>query len=511
MTSFLFFFIPVLIAASPLFGARFIPTHDGEYHIIRFWQYYTMLSGGTWFPRWAPDLNNGLGIPLFTFQYPFPNVIGSVFHFFGLSFVDSVKWTLGTGYIAAILCCYSWMRRLFAPWVAAIAAVTCAFVPYWFIDLYIRGSVGEVWAFVWVFGSLYAISSGKHLLTAITISLLIISHNIMAIIFVPFILLYAGITRSRAVVDTLIGVGISSYFWLPALYEQRFITGLSNVNVFDYFPQVYQLLIPSWGSGFRGQITGGNEMSYQIGIIPLVLAIITGFSVVRRARLLRNETRFAFILFVVSIILMLPVSQYIWKLIPFMGYVQYPWRLLSIVVVVTPILAGEVVSRFRFGWVIAVCAIIFAFGYARPVTYEPRTDRQYLSHESLARGTSSLGNAFQTRWITGVTDGSQAGVSLSSGVVRMKKKAPTIYDIEVSAAKSGTLTLPTAYYPGWKLVTRSETIEGVPNAQGLLTFPIQAGEFEAQIRLGSTSWQIVALVISILSLLTAVVSFILRK
>ncbi|MEK7073761.1 MAG: hypothetical protein AAB960_00340, partial [Patescibacteria group bacterium] len=76
MTAFFLALIPAFAASLPLFGSRFIPTHDGEYHIIRFWQFFTGLASGQWFPRWAPDLNNGLGIPLFTFNYPFPSYIG---------------------------------------------------------------------------------------------------------------------------------------------------------------------------------------------------------------------------------------------------------------------------------------------------------------------------------------------------------------------------------------------------------------------------------------------------
>src|SRR3989338_5683038 len=67
------------------------PTHDGEYHVIRFYEFYRMLSSGELYPRWAPDLNNGYGIPLFNYVYPLPNYIASFFHMLGVSFIDSFK------------------------------------------------------------------------------------------------------------------------------------------------------------------------------------------------------------------------------------------------------------------------------------------------------------------------------------------------------------------------------------------------------------------------------------
>jgi len=512
MISFFFVLIPVVIAVAPLFGARFIPTHDGEYHIIRFWQYYTMIEGGSWFPRWAPDLNNGFGIPLFTFQYPLPNIIGSAFHFFGLSFVDSVKWTLGSGYLLAVFFCFVWLRRLFGVRAGVIGAITGAFVPYWFLDIYIRGSVGEVWAFAWIFAALYAVSVGNKPLSVLTVSLLILSHNIMAAVFVPFIFLYASITRASMLISLLIGVGVSTYFWLPALYEQQFITGLSNVHIFDYFPQLYQLLVPSWGSGFRGQVGGSTEMSYQIGIVPLIVFGLFGLSsLLKRGKNYTKEAWFAFMAVIGAIFLMTPFSRPIWELVPAVHVIQYPWRLLSVVLVATPLLASALAHRFRFGWVIALLAVVAAFGYTRPVTYEPRTDTHYLTHETLSTGTSSLGDAFQTKWFIGGADGTHRTASVSSGMIEMKERTPTVYEVHVAATQSGTLTVPIAYYPGWKLEIGQQSIEGSASALGLLTFPVPTGESDGVIRLGLTWWQIAASVISILSLLTALVSFILKK
>ena len=73
----------VLFAVLPLFLPGFIPTHDGEYHLIRFYEFEKMLRAGHWVPRWAPGLNSGYGIPLFNFFYPFPNYIGALFHSLG--------------------------------------------------------------------------------------------------------------------------------------------------------------------------------------------------------------------------------------------------------------------------------------------------------------------------------------------------------------------------------------------------------------------------------------------
>lgn len=503
--------IPGFIAILPVFGSRYIPTHDGEYHIIRFWQFYASLAGGNWFPRWAPDLNHGYGIPLFTFQYPFPNYVGSLFHLLGISFVDSVKWTLGSGYLLALLFCFLWIRRIFGSKPAVSATIACAFVPYWFIDVYIRGSVGEVWAIAWVFAALYAIVSGRRLLLTAVTALLIVSHNIMALVCTPILFVYAYIHHKRMMADILLGVGAASFFWIPALYEQRYIQGLSRVHIFDYFPRIDQLLIPSWGSGFRGQTTGGNEMSYQIGLIPILLFVWTGVVAVRR-RILKFSKELCFALACMggAIFFMTPWSGWVWRIIPFAHFIQYPWRLLSIVVLMTPVFAGYIAARFRFGWMVAVFAVLFSFGYSRPVTYEPRTDGYYLSQPSFTQGTNSMGNAFQTIWFTGA-DNPASDFSLSSGVVAAARVQAVRYHIVTVATQEGVLTTPLAYYPGWLLQTEKRSIPGKADAHGILTFDVAEGRHEGVIRLGLTPWQIAAGVLSIFSLSVAVVSFILRK
>ncbi|HYK09059.1 MAG TPA: hypothetical protein VEW42_06190, partial [Candidatus Eisenbacteria bacterium] len=80
-----------LLATWPLFHAGLMPTHDGEYHLIRFYEFDKILREGILYPRWAPDLLYGYGIPLFTYIYPLPNYVASFLHLFGASFLDSVK------------------------------------------------------------------------------------------------------------------------------------------------------------------------------------------------------------------------------------------------------------------------------------------------------------------------------------------------------------------------------------------------------------------------------------
>ncbi len=80
-----------LFAAYPLLHSGLPPTHDGEYHVIRFYEFDKTLRDGNLYPLWGSDLNFTYGVPLFNYVYPLPNYVASFFHLLGSSFIDAFK------------------------------------------------------------------------------------------------------------------------------------------------------------------------------------------------------------------------------------------------------------------------------------------------------------------------------------------------------------------------------------------------------------------------------------
>ena len=248
-----------------------------------------MLAAGHLFPRWAPGLNSGYGVPLFTFFYPLPNYIGSFVHSMGWSLADSFRLTMAAGYILAIAASYVWLKRLYGIFPAVLGSVMGAFVPYWFVDIFVRGSVGEVLALGFVFSALASIAYKRRTLLALAIAGIILSHNIIAMIFLPVLLLYTLMTDRSMLRWVCVGVILTSYFWVPALLERPYVVGLNTVNFRDHFPELAQLLIPSWGTGFSGPGFTLDEMSYQVGAIPLF--VLLSFFALQLTRMSFPRTR----------------------------------------------------------------------------------------------------------------------------------------------------------------------------------------------------------------------------
>src|SRR3990167_9703242 len=96
-TKYKYIIIVVAFALLAVFDLRHFglpPTHDAEYHVLRFQQFYKVLSEGILYPRWAPDFNNCFGIPLFNYVYPLPNFAAAFFHSLGFGFIDSLKFNM---------------------------------------------------------------------------------------------------------------------------------------------------------------------------------------------------------------------------------------------------------------------------------------------------------------------------------------------------------------------------------------------------------------------------------
>jgi len=138
--------ILTFISLFSLLGRGLIPTHDGEYHLIRFYEFDKVLREGFFYPRWAPDLDFGYGLPLFTFVYPLPNYFTSFLHLFNISFLDSVKLNMFFASLTGAVLFYFWTKKYWGELGGLVSSIFYTYTPYHFVDIYVRGSVGEVWA-----------------------------------------------------------------------------------------------------------------------------------------------------------------------------------------------------------------------------------------------------------------------------------------------------------------------------------------------------------------------------
>jgi len=513
------------IAGFSLLHKGLPPTHDGEYHVVRFYEFYQTLQDGDWYPRWAPDLNNGFGVPLFNYVYPLPNYIASIFHFLGFSFIDSFKLNTFFALILSSVFFYLWAKGFWGRMGGIVGAIFYTYSPYHFLDIYIRGSVGEVWALAFFPAFLWSITKFIKYriktffsLSFLFLALIIFSHNILALMFLPFsltyivFLIYHSKDKKYLILNTfyiiLLGLGLSAIFWLPAIFEKHYVVGLEVFGFENHFPDLYRLIIPSWGSGFSGDLA--DQISFQIGIANWVVVLLSLFLAPSLHLLsLRVRVRaiifFFLIWFFLIFFLMLKVSLPIWKIVPFMNYFQFPWRLLSLEILVASFLAGSIFYFWK-SKLLATCLIFLSFilgiGYAKPAYYHYRNDDYYLTRSNFIDGTNSPGNAFNTVFLKTIPkkEKEKALFLKGNGMIEQKTAKSTRYVFNIKAESNSEILLNTAYFPGWKVYIDESEVK-IKNRNGIISFFLPIGEHKVEVIFKNTPIRNNAAFISILSFL----------
>ncbi len=510
------------------------PTHDGEYHIIRFYEFDKILRNGILYPRWAPDLNYGYGVPLFNFVYPLPNYVSFVLHLFGISFIDAFKLNMFFATIIGSAFFYLWAKRFWGTMGGVVSSVFYTYSPYHFVDVYIRGSVGEVWALAFFSAFLWSVTKFIvqrqkifFILSSLLLALTIFSHNILALMFFFFALSYIGFliyrndNRRYLTLNTifiiLVGLGLSAVFWLPAIYESKYVTGLQIFDVSAHFPDLYQLLIPSWGSGFSGGEVS-NQLSFQIGVANLAAVFL---SIIVLIVGIKNKKKNAFILFflfwfALVFFLILSVSNVFWQIIPFMSYFQFPWRFLSLEIIFTSFLAGSIFClRLSFLKIpLTLFLIFFVFvlglGYMKPAYYHYRNDSYYIARSNFMDGTNSPGNVFNTIWMNKGLNKEKEKIKFLKGKGSIEKKEikTEFYAFKINAYSLSKIQVNTAYFPGWEIKVNKNQVKTQLDDNGLFYFYLPEGNHNVEIRFTNTPIRNIAILLSFISFTIISVLFI---
>lgn len=518
-----------VISVLPLLHKGFPPTHDGEYHVIRFYEFDKVLRSGNFYPRWAPDLNNGYGVPLFNYVYPFPNYFGSFLHSFNISFIDAFKLNMFFATIIGSIFFFLWAKESWGDLGGFVSAVFYTFSPYHFVDIYIRGSVGEVWAlafFPMLLFLINKISKDQNIkyipFAGLSFGLLIFSHNILALMFISFLVFYTTFllykSNSKKTLFTnvalvfFIGLSFSSIFWMPALFEKGYVTGLQIYNVKENFPEIFQLIIPSWGSGFSGG-TLENQMSFQIGIANLlvIFGTLVFFPVFLKKRVNSPIITFFLISFVFTLLLMLRQSLFLWEKIPLLDYFQFPWRILSLTTLITSFLAGAFLTIWKskiLAFLMVIIVFVLGVGYAKPAYYNDRDDNYYVSRSNFIDGTNSTGNYFNTIWFD--NNLKKQNVKFQSAVLSndLQVISNGDYKFGIKATKEQELVTNIAYFPQWSVSVDGKDTVVRKTKNGLFLFKIRKGEHLVNIKLKDTLVRKTSILLFFVSIIVILLLFI---
>jgi hypothetical protein len=383
----IFLILLSLFATKSLWHTGLFTSHDGPHQAVRLFYYEQSLKEGLFPPRYVLPALHGFGYPLFVFNYHLPWLLALPFSLLGLSIYDCIKVIFIITFIVSGITMYLWQKKLFGPWPAFVGAFLYLWAPYRFLDIYVRGSLGEAVTFMFLPLVLWGLTICSrsdpernrvrpYIIGAIGIAGVILSHSLIFLLFLPVIILSNLSNLKRMFASVLLGFSLSAFYLFPAFLLKkdtvftRLMAGTTS-GFADHFPTIHQLLYSPWGYGFS--FPGPNdEMSFQVGIaqwivvgLSLLLFFTPGveasgakkdFQVKRKLQGFMKTLFFSpqgwigltFLLtFAFSIFMMQPVSTPVWKLVNQFAYIDYPWRYLFLSVFSASVLGGFCVNSFK--------------------------------------------------------------------------------------------------------------------------------------------------------------------
>lgn len=501
-------------------------THDGQDHVVRIANFYRSLSEGNIVPRWAANLNWGYGHPILMFLYPLPSYSASLFHFAGFSFVDSMKLVFAVSYVASMLVMYLWVKSAWGKTAGVIAAFLYGFAPYRFVDLYVRGAIGEHVAFLFpplICYGLLKLSRSRRLLHVGSLAVvsfgsasLILSHNALSLLFLPILSLYALYLAAyeskrkiafltTAILSVGLGFLFSAFFWIPAFFEGKY-TLRDIVTAGSYigrFVPWQDFLYSPWSYG------NSPQLSKWLGIGPIIglAASLFVFQKGKAWNIYKVMLAACYALLAGTIFLMTEWSSHIWAALPLLQKFQFPWRLLSVTTFVLPIAGALSITAVPYAYrrlmvvVLAGISIISTQPMWHAMEYK-QYPKEYFT--GIYHGTTDTGESAPIWSVRFMEHEPDKLISVIDGDAQLSvgARSSTHHAYTTTASFSAQLVENTLYFPGWYVL-----VDGMPVSiefqnpayRGLMTFSVPPGVHRIDVVFRDTKLRMISNAISFAS------------
>jgi hypothetical protein len=388
---------------------------------------------------------------------------------------------------------------------------------------------------------------------------LILSHNFHSLLFTPLLVLYivvsAGVGSRRGMrgqrhlyrrekrwalylrkvlaagLAVVLGLGWTAFFWIPALVERQWTRAQEDyyVAASPYFRRFLDWRDLIAQPEPLDAAAANPSLPFTLGLVIVVLAILGIVAAVARRR-----TRGVAILFGVSLLLavlmMLPVSEWVWRNVPLLAVAEFPWRLMGVAALFAAFLAGAATTlwpRTGLGAAAPTVVVLAILLGSAVYLYPPQPFVTYGSS-----GTPSLADQVNYELATGTLGSTTLGEYLPLWVESVPRELPLVPYLksERPGEKLDSLALPqgveatliahgphmdeytfssdqpftarffTFYFPGWGASIDGAPVEvGISVPHGLIEVPVQAGEHTVSLTFGDTQLRSAALLISAVS------------
>ena len=509
-----------LLILFPLFSNRLLYSDDAELHAARVANYYLAVKQGQIPPRLAPNLDSGYGSPVFNFTYPLPYIISTlIFMVLPVTIVMALNLTIILLTVTGVLGIYYLAKKFnLTSWQSSLASILYLTAPYTLVNIYSRTALGEIafFAFLpWVMWEIEHFIRDKKVKLVISLALiiylalLITSHQTSVVITFPVLACYYLIRSQNkkqrlTLIKRIIPIGIISilltaWYWLPALLEKQFIILDRGDTITNYLTQFPQHL-----SFFFHKVKNINRLNTfkmtTIGYNSWIL-VLTAFWFSKKKKLADQKILW-YLLGTVGLttVLMMPFSRPLWLVSGLGNYLQYPWRLISILTLTTVLIylhllqTKSLKKNHLLTILLIITSILSTVAYAKPRGFQTWSDYELFEYFK----TTTTFNEFQPIWAAEYTR------HFPEEKISFRTPAQKLYEDEILQPADYTkldiqnwygsamsykiktdqeveVIQKTYYFPGWELIINNQPHEIIyqdDEFPGHITYSLEPGEHQ---------------------------------
>ncbi len=537
--------LPILL---PLLQDGFFTIHDNT-QVERVFEMKNALSDGSFPVRWVENLGYGYGYPIFNFYAPFPYYVGGFINLILQNSLLATKIMFGIGIVGSFFSMYLLARRFTNSLGGIVAGVLYLYFPYHAINIYVRGAVGEYFAYIFtplIFLGIYVLYEKiqktkkipvlQSVLFSIPIALVIISHNLTTYMVGLFLIPYGAYFFIRSnnkkyflasILSALVlSFFLAAFYLLPAVLESRYTDVASQIGGGADYPDHFVCFSQFWSSdwGFGGSIPGCVDgLSFGLGKFNILLVFLAFiFFCVRFIRKRKITTEIIFwLLLPFSLFLMTSYSQFIWDTLPYMEYLQYPWRFLNFTALFIAALLAFFVKNFKSRILRIIISLFIVSGvvylnyqHFNPVDIVSNSNSFYENEEHIRFDTSKISDEYMPKGfnkpeeIENVPEKLMQADSEDISLLLINKK--TGY-IEFSKdGDQGRIYINQAYFPSWSAYVDNQKV-GFARTNNGMSIVLSEGIRNVVFRFEMTPIQATGNALSIIGVIVVFVVIIVKR
>jgi hypothetical protein len=508
-----------LLAICPFFWKGSPSGHDFEFHVFSWMEVLGQWQHGIVYPRWAAGSYWGYGEARFLFYPPASWTVGAA-----LGAVLPWKMVPGAYCWLVLTLAGASMYRLARQWLppsdALFAAVFYALNPYHLLIVYWRSAYAEMMAAILLPLLLLCLLrlSQPGITPVLWLSLTLTAAwltNIPAAVMIHYsavgLAIFLAVTQqpdsrhslrflARTALAVLLGVGLASFYLVPAIYEQRWID-IGQVMSPGVRPRDNFLFT------FLADLDH-NRFNLLLSIMALAEIGVLSFAILFSRQKKRAPWKLLSLWGAAAVFFMFSVSNFLWQYLPKFRFVQLPFRWLLCMNAALALLVTMAAKRWHsrvLTYALLVVVLIVAGRRIQPPWWDTAADLRELSN-SVGDGTGYEGT---DEYVPAGADASELNKNLPRISDEVGKAIPgemlqwsqneKRFTVRTNSPRDLTIRL--FNYPAWQVLVNGKPAQThSTEVTGLMVIPVGAGENDVRIYFGRTKDRLIGSIISLISL-----------